>query len=318
MALIKLDIPKNSRFKSSINEHNIAMKSILLNQMRLADPRSKLGKQDISAENEDEYLWDKTRIFEVDDLTTEDIFDTYLLRKEINGLKGTDITYPLLAYKEEDVETVFWGTGNRAHQHYLETDDVLKVWEVGDSVAIVYPEKYRGFKGYINSIEQEGYTVRMGADIIYDTIGTKLIPHIFKKEDLRMLEESKLQSTFKAKGIVTKYNCVVLTDNRDELQYIRDHYMLRIADHHIWWEYESPVLNNSLNNIFTVFGIPNIERYPTSSDKSKGKGYIYGSAFTVNTWAVLTDTPIPTSIIESIRLSITVEPDGRDNRIIIN
>lgn len=318
MALIKLDIPQNSRFKSSINEHDIAMKSILLNQMRLADPRSKLGKQDISAENEDEYLWDKTRIFQVDDLTTEDIFDTYLLRKEINGLKGTDITYPLLAYKEEDVETVFWGTGNRAHQHYLETDDVLKVWEVGDSVAIVYPEKYRSFKGYINSIEQEGYTVRMGADIIYDTIGTKLIPHIFKKEDLRMLEESKLQSTFKAKGIVTKYNCVVLTDNRDELQYIRDHYMLRIADHHIWWEYESPVLNNSLNNIFTVFGIPNIERYPTSSDKLKGKGYIYGSAFTVNTWAVLTDTPIPTSIIESIRLSITVEPDGRDNRIIIN
>lgn len=318
MALIKLDIPKNSRFISSLNEQNIAMKSILLDQMRLADPRSKLGKQSISAKSEEDYLWDKSRIFQVDDLTVEDIFDTYLLRKQINNLKGTDVSYPLLAYKEEDIDTVFYGTGNRSHQHYIETTVDVGPWEVGDCVAIINPTKYCGFKCAINTIETNGYTVRMGNDIIYDTVGTKLVPHVFTKDDLRMLEESKLQSTFKAKGITTKYNCVILADNRDEIQYIRDHYMLRIADHNTWWEYESPTLKNNLNNMLTVFGIPNIERYPTSDDKLKKSGYIYGTSFTVNTWAVLTDTPLPAGFIESIRMSITVEPDGRDNRIIIN
>lgn len=318
MTLIKLDIPKNSRFTSSLNEHDIAMKSILLNQMRLADPRSKLKKQNIIATKEDEYLWDKSRIFQVDELTTEDIFDTYLLRKSINNLKGTDVAYPILAYKEEDIDTVFYGTGNRAHQHYIETQVETSPWEVGDTVAIINSSKYHGYKGTINSIKPNGYTVTMGKDIIYDTVGTKLIPHVFAKEDLHILEESKIQSTFKAKGITTKYNCVILADNRDELQYIRDHYTLRVADHHVWWEYESPVINNSLNNIFTVFGIPNIERYPTSDDKLKKTGYIYGTSFTINTWAVLTDTPLPAGFIESIRMSITVEPNGRENRIIIN
>jgi hypothetical protein len=318
MTKIKLDVPANSRFKSSLNEHDMAIKAILINQMRLADPRSKLGKPDSIANNEQDYLWDKTRIFQVDNLDIEDIFDTYLLRKEINNLKGTDVTYPLLAYKEENIETVFWGTGNRIHQHYIETEVNKDVWKVGDSVVVVSPEKYRGFKGTLDSITSEGYTVRMGQDLIYDRIGTKLVPHLFSIDDLKQAEEKNMPKQFKAKGITTKYSGVILADNRDEIQYIRDHYMLRIADSHIWWEYDSPVLGNSVNNIFTVFGIPNIEKYTTAKDKLNGKGYVYGTAFTINTWAVLTDTPLPTSYIDSIRMSITVEPDGRDNRIVIN
>lgn len=319
MTKLKLDIPKNSRFKSSLNEHDMILREILIHNMRIADPRNKTALPDSQAdENKGDYLWDKTRVFQVDDMTTEDIFDTYLLRKEINKLPGTDVTYPLLAYKEENIDTVFWGTGNRSHQHYLETDVNTNTWEVGDEVAILSPIKYRGYKGNINSIEKDGFIIRMGQDIIYDTIGTKLVPHAFSSNDLRMLNEKKIVSTFKAKAITTKYSCVVLADNRDEIQYIRDHYMLRVADHHVWYEYESPIINNSINNIFTVFGIPNIDRYPTASDKLKNTGYIYGTSFVVDTWAVLTDTPLPAGFIDNIRMSLTVEPDGRGSRIIID
>ena len=38
---ITLDIPSNTKFHSSLNEIDIAMKSILIEQMRVADPRDK-------------------------------------------------------------------------------------------------------------------------------------------------------------------------------------------------------------------------------------------------------------------------------------
>ena len=91
MPTIDLKIPSNSRFHSSLNEIDIALKSILLNQMRIADPRNKLGIQDQWATKEEDYLWDDSRVFQVDELTTEEIFDTYLLRKNINGEKNTDV-----------------------------------------------------------------------------------------------------------------------------------------------------------------------------------------------------------------------------------
>ena len=40
---ITLNIPSNSKFHSSLNEIDLAMGAVLLNQMRIADPRNKLG-----------------------------------------------------------------------------------------------------------------------------------------------------------------------------------------------------------------------------------------------------------------------------------
>lgn len=317
MPKITLDIPSNTRFSSSLNEIDIGMKSILINVMRKADPRNKLQKQNKIAEKEEDYLWDKTRVFQVDDLTIEEIFDTYLLRKNINGLKGTDISYPLLAYKQDDISTVFWGTGNRYHQHFIETDPVDN-WEVDDEVAVVKEGKYRGLRGIISSIKDDKYTVAINGKDIEEKIGYQIIKIWFSKNELRMLSEDKRPGTYKAKGITTKYQCVVLADNRDEIQYIRDHFILRVADSNVWWTYNSPTINNSENQIFTVFGIPNIEKYPTSDDKLKKSGYIYGTSFVVDTWAALTDKPLTAGFIEGVRLSLTVEPDGRSNRIIID
>lgn len=318
MPRINLDIPKNSRFTSSLNEIDIAMKSILLHCMRLADPRTKTAKPNVFTSNENEYLWDKTRVFQVDDMTTEDIFDTYLLRKEINGLKGTDVSYPLLAYKQENIDTVFWGTGNRYRQNEVAIVADPNNWEIGDEVAIKDDSVYRGTRGEINTIEKAGCTVKVNGQVITERIGVRIQPKVFPFDVLTNLNPEKAPATFKAKAITGKYFCVVLADNRDEIQYIRDRYILRVADGNIWWQYKSPVINNEENQIFTVFGIPNIDRYPVAADKLKNKGYIYGTSFYVDIWAALTDTPLPAGFIEDIRMSITVEPDGRSNRIIIN
>ena len=50
MPEITLHIPSNSKFHSSLNEVDLAMREILLNQMRIADPRNKLGIHDIEAD----------------------------------------------------------------------------------------------------------------------------------------------------------------------------------------------------------------------------------------------------------------------------
>ena len=41
MPEITLNIPQNSKFKSSLNEIDIAMGQILVREMRIADPRNK-------------------------------------------------------------------------------------------------------------------------------------------------------------------------------------------------------------------------------------------------------------------------------------
>ena len=103
MPIIDLKIPSNSRFHSSLNEIDLAMKQIFLHVMRIADPRDKSGIQDNITEEENNYLWDDSRVFQVDELDTEEIFNTYLLRKKINNTKGVDISYPLLAYLQNDI-----------------------------------------------------------------------------------------------------------------------------------------------------------------------------------------------------------------------
>jgi len=322
---IKLDIPANSRFHSSLNEIDIAMREVLIHCMRKADPRSKMREQDIPVEEgNDDWLWDKTRIFQVDELSTEEIFDTYLLRKKINGENNTDISYPLLGFIQNDIESVYWGTGNRMKQWEFETPYEPSDWEVGDTVVITTFGRYRGLTGEIAEVKTENSqiycTVSLNGKVItkqpFDNVNDKTKVW-FPTEQLRLAGE-KTPQIFKGKAITCTYQCVILTDNKDELQYIRDKLMLRIWDAHIWWKYKSPTIGNYENQIFTVFGIPNIERYPSSEDKLKGHGFIYGSSFNVNVWATITDEPVPSALIETVRMNLSVEGDDRIHRIVIN
>lgn len=317
---ITLNIPNNSKFHSSLNEIDLAMGAILLNQMRIADPRNKLALQNIEAdEKKNDWLWDYSRVFQVDELTTEEIFDTYLLRKNINNEKGTDVKFPLLAYMQNDIETVFWGTGNRFRQFYFDLPIDEGTWEIGDTVFIVAPDKYRGLQAEISDIKSENSNLFCTLSINNAPIIDKNTnqPYKFTTENLRPTGD-KIPSRFKAKSITGTYTAVILCDNKDELQYIRDHFILRCSDAQIWHKFKSPTIKNAENQIFTVFEIPNIERYPDASNKLKGQGYIYGSAFKINYWTCLTDTPLPQSLIETIRMNLTVEGDGRTNRIVIS
>ena len=320
---IVLHEPANSRFHSSLGEIDLAAREILLNQMRIADPRDITGEPtNFVEETHREYLWDYSRVFQVDNLDTDDIFDTYLLRKQVNNQTNTDVSYPLLAFKQEDIETVFWVTVNRVHQHYIELPAENSDWEVNDEVVITEMGKYRGLHAFIfeikNDVDQIYCKLTINGQILQeDLIGGKHQDKWFNTVDLRLVGE-KLKKIYKAKAITGKYTAVVLCDNRDEIQYIRDHFILRCADGQIWHRYASPTLGGAENQIFTVFGIPNIERYPAAKDKLKGRGYIYGSAFKIDYWAALTDTPLPQGIIEAIRLNLHVEKDGLINRIVIN
>ena len=321
MPEITLREPSNSRFHSSLNEIDLAIKEVLLHTMRDADPRNKSGLQDSIVENEDDYLWDRTRIFQVDDLTTEDIFDTYLLRKRINGLKDTDISFPLIGYKQNDVDTVFWGTGNRYKEWYFDIPAEPASWEVGDEVLITAPFKYRGLRANIEEVVKNGNglfcKLSINGDIVFDDSQRIRTPLLFNVEDLRGVGD-KAPTKFKAKAITCTYDVALLCDNRDEIQYIRDKFFLRCLDAHIWWTYKSPTLNGAYNQIFTVFEIPNIDRYPASKEKLHGPGYIYGSGFKINVWGCVTDTPIPASIIETIRMNIHVENHDKVSKIVIN
>jgi hypothetical protein len=312
---ITLHLPSNSRFSSSMNEIDAAMKEVFLTEMRLADPRDKSHAQ-ISQGSGLNWLWEPDRVFQVDEMTTEDIFETWLLRhSQVN--QNIDVTYPLLAYKQNDIKSVFWGTGNRYRQHKILVTPENSMPEVGDEVVIVDRSDYRlfGVKGKIAEILSEGYILSYltSDERIKDSTGK---PKVFQFEELRQLGK-KAPIEYKAKGITGTYSAVVLVDNRDEAQYIRDHFILRCNDANIWFTYKSAVINDTENQIYTVFEIPTLERYPSATDRLKGQGYIYGVGFEVNIWAALTDTPLPAEMIEMIRLSIKEEAEDRFRRYII-
>jgi len=322
MPEITLHEPKGSRFKSSLNEVDLAIREIILNQMRIADPRDITGEPDSSVEASNKpFLWDYSRVFQVDALETEEIFNTFLLRKQVNNQTNTDINYPICAFKQEDIETVFWGTGNRVHQHEIELPSTENDWAVDDIVIIVQRNQYWGQQAEIVQIKNEEDQIycllAINGTVLQETEKNLKKKDIwFNTKDLRPTGDKGLRR-FKAKAITGKYTVALLCDNRDELQYIRDHFILRCADGQIWHTYASPTLNGAENQIFTVFGIPNIERYPATNDKLKGKGFIYGSTFKIDYWAALTDTPLPPSIIEMIRMNLHVQKDGLVNRIVI-
>lgn len=322
---INLNIPQNSRFHSSLNEIDLAVKQILLSVMRTADPRDISREQDNTTTKESEYLWDETRVFQVDDLDTTEIFNTYLLRKKINATKGTDISYPILAYVQKDIDTVFWGTGNRYRQWYLDIPINSTEVETGDDVIIAEYGEYFGLKGKIGELKRSSnenryFSVNVNdRPITYvDQLSHKKEVKYFSLDDLRIVNPDKIPQKFKAKAITGTYMAVVLCDTKDEAQYLRDKFILRCSDAKIWWKYSSPTIKGSENQLFTVFGIPNLDRYPSSEDKLQGSGYIYGIAFEINYWGCLTDEPLPAGYIETIRMNMTVENVNGVNRIVIN
>lgn len=321
MPTIELNEPENSLFHSSLNEVDLAMRAVLINQMRLADPRNKTRKQNSKASDEsNDWLWDESRVFQVDDLEVETIFDTYLLRKNINNEKNVDISYPLLGFVQEDIDTVFWGTGNRYKQWEFDIPVDPSTWEVGDEVTIAYPEKYRGKKAEIYKVTPVADKVfcqlAINNVVISEYVKGKIVPVEFDSANLRPTGD-KAPATYKAKAITCKYNVAILCDNRDEIQYIRNNFILRCADANIWHMYASPTLRGAQNQIYTVFGIPNIQRFPNSKEKIKGRGWIYATAFDVNVWACLTDTPLSQEVIEAIRMNVHVERHDKVNRIVI-
>ena len=315
MPAITLNIPENSRFSSSLNEIDLAMKEIFLTEMRLADPRDKSRKQK-SQGIDNSWLWEPDRVFQVDEMTTEDIFDTWLLRYSKTN-KNVDVTYPLLAYKQNDIETVFWGTGNRFKQWEIVTPPENSQIEIGDIVIIISREsaKLFGQKCIVTDFVNGGFF------LAYEGTGNKITndkgkPILFTPEDIRQTGD-KSPISYKAKALTGTYSAVILVDNRDEAQYIRDHFILRCDDANIWFKYKSPTINNTENQIFTVFEVPNLERYPSATEKLKGKGYIYGVGFDVNIWAAATDAPFTAEIIEMIRMNLKIKNEQRYQKIII-
>lgn len=321
MPEIILHEPDNSLFHSSLGEIDLAMREILLAQMRIADPRTKNRKQDSKASDADNnWLWDYSRVFQVDDLDTDEIFDTYLLRKNVNNEKNVDISFPLLGFQQENIDTVFWERGNRYKQWEFDIPSDPSKWEIGDEVTIAYPDKYRGRKAEIYKITKTGdkyyFELAINNIVITEKVGSKIVPVEFDPTGLRATGD-KAPSTYKAKAITCKYKVAIICDNRDEIQYIRDHFILRCTDAHIWHTYASPTLKGAQNQIFTVFGTPNIERFPASKDKIKGRGWIYATAFEIDVWACLTDTPLAQEVIEAIRMNVHVENYDKVNRIVI-
>ena len=140
----------------------------------------------------------------------------------------------------------------------------------------------------------------------------------FLLDNLRFIDPDKIPQKYKAKAITGTYMAVVLCDTKDEAQYLRDKFILRCSDAKIWWKYKSPTINNTENQLFTVFGIPDLDRYPSSDDKLKNTGYIYGIAFEINYWGCLTDEPLPAGYIEAIRMNMHIENVDGVNRIVIS
>lgn len=149
------------------------------------------------------------------------------------------------------------------------------------------------------------------------------IPNIKKFTNLSYLDMRKPSisedpKTFKAKQIIMSYDVAILSQMRKESRYLMDKFILRCTDGQIWHPYISKLVDNTQFHIFTVFDIPNLNKYSNDESKIKGIGFVYGIAFKVNVWAYLADEPLPEGFIEQIEMNIKLHNDPRINKIMIN
>jgi hypothetical protein len=285
------------KIQSSLNEIDVEMGNIFLKEMKIADPR-------LRVENSEIPLWDADQVIMVDELDTEEIFNAWLIK---NSKKNIDIQYPILAYQANNIDEVFYGTGNRASQWYFEENANARQWAIGDTVWVI-SGFYRGMSGTIKGFKENNAIV---------TVDLESTVQDFPITDLRNTGD-KAPGIFKAKQIITTYTSSILVEQKQEARYLMNNFILRCADGQIWHPFKSKILNGAELHIFTVFDIPNIDKVPTSDQKLTGSGYIYSVNFITHVWAYLTDTPAPQGFIEQIRENIRVDSEDRVNRIVIN
>lgn len=285
-------------FKSSLNEIDVAFGDIMLKMMQKADTRT-------LTEGSKTPLWTADNIVMVDELDTEEIFNAWLIKNK-GGL--IDIKYPIMAYTFDDIEEVFYGTGNRMGQWEFETSNKDKDWAVGDDIVIT-KGTYRGESGVVKNFK---IADRL-AEIVFGNGTTAEVPF----DCIRMIGE-KAPKVFKAKQFITSYSTTILVEFKSEARMLQNNFILRCADGEIWHEFESKILDGEKLHVFTVFDIPNISKVPKSNEKLSDGGYIYALSFKTKLWGYMTDEPLPISYIEEMRMNVHVDNEPRTNRIVIN
>ncbi len=285
-------------FKSSLNEIDVAFGDIMLKMMQKADTRT-------LTEGSKTPLWTADNIVMVDELDTEEIFNAWLIKNK-NGL--IDIRYPIMAYAFDDIEEVFYGTGNRIGQWEFETSNKDKDWAVGDDIVIT-KGIYRGESGIVKNFK----IAERVAEIAFGNGTTAEVPFDY----IRMIGD-KAPKVFKAKQFITSYSTTILVEFKSEARMLQNNFILRCADGEIWHEFESKILDGEKLHVFTVFDIPNISKVPKSNEKLSDGGYIYALSFKTRLWGYMTDEPLPISYIEQMRMNVHVDNEPRTNRIVIN
>lgn len=285
-------------FKSSLNEIDVAFGDIMLKMMQKADTRT-------LTEGSKTPLWTANNIVMVDELDTEEIFNAWLIKNK-GGL--IDIKYPIMAYTFDDIEEVFYGTGNRMGQWEFETSNKDKDWAVGDDIVIT-KGTYRGESGVVKNFK----IVERLAEIVFGNGTTAEVPF----DCIRMIGD-KAPKVFKAKQFITSYSTTILVEFKSEARMLQNNFILRCADGEIWHEFESKILDGEKLHVFTVFDIPNISKVPKSNEKLSDGGYIYALSFKTKLWGYMTDEPLPISYIEQMRMNVHVDNEPRTNRIVIN
>lgn len=285
-------------FKSSLNEIDVAFGDIMLKMMQKADTRT-------LTEGSKTPLWTADNIVMVDELDTEEIFNAWLIKNK-GGL--IDIKYPIMAYTFDDIEEVFYGTGNRIGQWEFETSNKDKDWAVGDDIVIT-KGTYRGESGVVKTFK----IAERLAEIVFGNGTTAEVPF----DCIRMIGE-KAPKVFKAKQFITSYSTTILVEFKSEARMLQNNFILRCADGEIWHEFESKILDGEKLHVFTVFDIPNISKVPKSNEKLSDGGYIYALSFKTKLWGYMTDEPLPISYIEEMRMNVHVDNEPRTNRIVIN
>lgn len=285
-------------FKSSLNEIDVAFGDIMLKMMQKADTRT-------LTEGSKTPLWTANNIVMVDELDTEEIFNAWLIKNK-GGL--IDIKYPIMAYTFDDIEEVFYGTGNRIGQWEFETSNKDKDWAVGDDIVIT-KGTYRGESGVVKNFK----IAEKLAEIVFGNATTAEVPF----DCIRMIGD-KAPKVFKAKQFITSYSTTILVEFKSEARMLQNNFILRCADGEIWHEFESKILDGEKLHVFTVFDIPNISKVPKSNEKLSDGGYIYALSFKTKLWGYMTDEPLPIRYIEQMRMNVHVDNEPRTNRIVIN